>query len=148
MDQRKKDPWEPAYNTGIAVIDEQHHELFRKIDALTLALYEGKGMDELRALMSHLQKYILEHFETEEELMRRHHYPEYHEHVKQHRVFEGLFETMRSEFESRGGGVYVAIRIEREVRRWWEQHILGRDRGYIPYIPADGQPPRDDHSTE
>ena len=61
--------WEDSFDTGISIIDTQHQELFRRIDHLTLALYDGEGKVELKDLLSYLDSYVNEHFKTEESLM-------------------------------------------------------------------------------
>ena len=38
----EKFTWTSEYNTNIESIDNQHKELFKKIDKLALALYKGE----------------------------------------------------------------------------------------------------------
>lgn len=57
--------WTSSLETGIEAIDEQHKELFKRIDQLELALYNGRAASELVKLMEYLGLYITEHFELE-----------------------------------------------------------------------------------
>ena len=126
--------WEDNFNTGISIIDTQHQELFRRIDHLTLALYDGEGKVELKDLLSYLDSYVNEHFETEESLMKKNRFPQYDKHLEKHRGFKELFSDIKQDFKDRGGDAYLAIRFEKEIRTWWENHVLKTDMEYVPYI--------------
>ena len=126
--------WTTKFETGISVIDTQHQELFRRIDHLTLALYDGEGKVELKDLLSYLDTYVNEHFKTEESLLQQNNFPQYDKHLDKHRSFRELFSSVKQDFQSKGGDSYLAIRFEKEVRQWWELHILKADMEYVPYI--------------
>ena len=81
-----------------------------------------------------LEKYVEEHFEDEEHLMKINDYPKFSEHVNQHDSFKNLFHDIKNDFIKKGGDTYLAICIEREVRKWWENNVLKIDMLYVPYI--------------
>ena len=126
--------WTKNFDTGVFDIDNQHRELFRRIDRLTLALYEGEGKAELKNLLSYLDSYVHEHFKIEESLMRENNFPQYKQHLEKHRGFKELFSDIQQDFKDRGGDAYLAIRFEKEIRTWWENHVLKTDMEYVPYI--------------
>ena len=126
--------WQPQYETHIKVIDRQHRELFEHIDKLTLAMYRGDSVFELNEIMGYLDKYITEHFITEERLMSEVHYSQYFEHKAEHNHFKELYESLLKDFNIHGPDSYFAIRIEKEIRGWWEKHVLKTDMKYVPYI--------------
>jgi hypothetical protein len=57
--------WDNRLGTGIGIIDGQHRELFKRIDLLELAIYNGKSRDELIKMMDFLDYYVDEHLELE-----------------------------------------------------------------------------------
>ncbi len=127
--------WYKELETGIDEIDDQHMELFRRIDKLELALYSGMGTAELNSLIQYLESYISEHFETEEDLIYRISYPGqlFQKHHQQHNEFRSLFKDIFSDFQERGADKYLAIEVDKKMRQWWENHILKLDMDYVKY---------------
>ena len=126
--------WSEQYETGISIIDLQHKELFRRIDNLTLAIYDGEGKSALKTLLEYLDSYVTEHFKTEERIMEKNRYPGIDKHIEKHHAFREILSGIEQEFKDKGGDTYLAIRFEKEIRKWWENHILKTDREYIPYL--------------
>lgn len=126
--------WEKEYELGIEIIDEQHRELFRKIDHLNISIYGGKGRDELRQLIKYLKTYIEEHFSYEENALTGTDYPDLEAHKKEHTRFIDYFKELDHEIKSRGADNFLAIKVEKDIRAWWEEHELKYDRIYVPYI--------------
>lgn len=126
--------WDERFETGIEIIDKQHRELFKRIDNLALAVYEGKGKSELNKIIEYLETYINDHFTLEERLMYINDYPQYVDHLKKHQNFTVFFEGIAEEMDAKGTDSYLAIRVEKEVRDWWQTHVLQTDMKYVPYI--------------
>ncbi|PKL38904.1 MAG: hypothetical protein CVU88_08080 [Firmicutes bacterium HGW-Firmicutes-13] len=126
--------WTDNYDTKITIIDIQHKQLFKKIDILTIAIYEGKSKKFLKELLLFLEEYIEKHFTFEENIMKLNNYPDYDKHILQHEQFRSLFNDFADDFKLKGGDSYLAIRLEKEIRKWWEYHILNIDMMYVPYI--------------
>lgn len=126
--------WNSSLETGIEQIDEQHKELFNRIDQLELALYNGRAASELVKLMEYLESYIVEHFELEEKLMLDNIYPDFAAHARQHAEFRNLCTGILNNFRSRGADSYLAIDVDKQMRKWWENHILKMDMAYLPYL--------------
>ena len=126
--------WKKEYELGIEIIDAQHRELFRKIDQLNIAIYDGRGRDELRHLIKYLKVYIEEHFTYEENALARTAYPDLAAHKQQHMLFVDYFKELDHEIKSRGADNFLAIQVEKDIRAWWEDHELVYDREYVPYL--------------
>ena len=43
--------WNPAWETGIALIDEQHRQMLAQIEALLVAIHENHPDDRLPGLL-------------------------------------------------------------------------------------------------
>jgi len=126
--------WTQEYETGIPKIDEQHRELFKRMDKLVLAVYNGSGEKDLMTLVDFLESYVEDHFSLEEELMLRYRYSEYSKHKEEHRQFTVSFDKLKNDFYRKGGDRYLAINAEKILSGWWKKHILGSDMRYVPEI--------------
>ena len=126
--------WSSEFETGIKIIDEQHNELFRIMDTFAIAIYGGEGKNKLSQLLIFLDNYIQVHFNTEEKLLALNNYSEYDEHIKMHGQFASIFNDYQKDVIQRGGDSYLAMRLEKEIRSWWENHILKTDVKYVPQI--------------
>jgi hemerythrin len=76
--------WNPAWNTGVAEIDDQHRELFRRMGDLALSLTQGRQKTETGKVLIYLRQYVGFHFDTEEALMLRLSYPGLDQHKLLH----------------------------------------------------------------
>ena len=126
--------WDSRLETGIEQIDEQHKELFARIDALELAIYKGRAASELIKLMEYLESYISEHFDLEEKLMLDNIFPDYAIHSRQHNEFRTYCTGVLNTFKNKGSDSYMAIDVDKQMRKWWENHILKMDTAYIPFV--------------
>jgi len=129
--------WDKRLETGIATIDNQHKEIFNRIDKLGLALLEGKERAELLSLIRFLEKYIIEHFDSEEKLLFETRYPAYSDHCKEHRKFSDMYRGLLLEYQNKGADVYLALETEKKLLEWWEHHILKSDMFFIPYLKKE-----------
>jgi hemerythrin len=134
MEEFKSYVWKEEYETGISEIDEQHRELFRRIDKLLLAMYKNEERSELDSLRKFMIEYIEDHFTYEENLMKRANYSDYIKHKNEHTSFITLYKSFEKEIVNKGAGIYLANRMVRDLRKWWENHILKVDMLYKPFI--------------
>ena len=120
--------WTEDLATGVDIIDEQHKELFRRIDALLAACMRGEGSQTVGQTLDYLGWYVIEHFDTEESAMRRAGYAGLKEHEAQHREFRSNIANLRMELESSGAGPHIVVRVNRLVVGWLNAHIRKSDR--------------------
>lgn len=120
--------WYPALAVGVAEVDEQHREIFRRVDALAKALMAHRGAEELEPLLGFLGGYVVEHFGAEERLMRRHAYPQRAQHEEEHRRFVEDFGELRREFAAEGASGFLLVKLNNRVAQWLTTHIGRTDR--------------------
>ncbi|MEN9361537.1 MAG: hypothetical protein RL095_3072 [Verrucomicrobiota bacterium] len=113
------------YQLGQALIDREHAELIRLINALkNETLSSGE-------VLRRLQTYVQEHFEGEEELMLLSAYPEADEHFSQHREFSRHLAGFAIQ-------IHEAPQTMPEVRHFLEQwllhHIQVTDRRLVDFL--------------
>ena len=119
--------WTPALSVGIAAVDEQHQELFRRAERLVAALRSG-DRGEVLPLLAYLDEYVVHHFGAEERLMREAGFPALEAHAADHRRFREDFASMVRDFRRTGPTALVALTIHNWLSDWLRMHIGGLDR--------------------
>jgi len=64
-------PWNENFETGISIVDEQHHKLVDLLNKLASRLAYGVEKPELSQVFDELTDYTLQHFKTEEAIWSR-----------------------------------------------------------------------------
>lgn len=131
--------WNEKYNTGIDVVDAQHHKLVDLINRLGAISAHQMNVDDLGTILAELGNYTVYHFDTEEEMMRRHEVSATHQeaHIKAHRHFAAQV-AVAAQILMRGGKVSESIvaPLLEYLTRWLVQHILGLDMRMAREIQA------------
>ncbi|MFZ3073363.1 MAG: bacteriohemerythrin [Thermodesulfobacteriota bacterium] len=139
--------WTEDLAVNIPEIDEQHKELFLRIDALHCAIFEGKGSIELSALFAFLGDYVTIHFNDEEGIMARHDYPNLSIHKDEHRGFKDRFGRLKQKCELGRAGRDMAIEVDKVVCDWLIRHVCMADKTFAKFLrgrpPDKGQGSRD-----
>jgi hemerythrin len=76
--------WNSRFETGIGIIDTQHKALFAAVNKLADSFKSGTSKTEVKACLDFLVKYTVDHFSTEEKIMRDMGYPKLTSHVVEH----------------------------------------------------------------
>jgi hemerythrin len=120
--------WYPALAVGVREVDEQHKEIFRRVDSLTQALIERRGAEVLEPMFDFLGEYVVDHFGAEESLMRLHRYPQRAEHEAEHRRFVEDYRALRSEYAREGATGFLLVKLNNRVAHWLTGHISRTDK--------------------
>ncbi len=126
--------WDPTLEVGVEAIDEQHKELFRRLDRLLQAMHAHQGAVEVGRLLDYLGEYVVAHFGEEEAVMRDRDYPGYPAHKAEHEAFLKDFQMLRAEYLSSGPTAVIAIRVTNRVTAWLREHIYRIDRALGQYL--------------
>lgn len=127
--------WTPRYSIGVKAIDEQHQELFRRIDRLDAAMRTG-NRDEVTELLAFLGTYVVQHFGDEEREMVATGYPLHFLHKATHDRFVAQFLEIKRDFDASGATAWLSIRVHKVVTQWLKQHILGMDQELGKFLLA------------
>jgi len=128
--------WEAEYAVNVAIIDEQHQELYATAKALYAALFDGDKANDPEQLFSRLITHTGLHFQTENKLMDDTGYPGLETHALKHaQIIKALqdFSTF-----------YSAQRMtpKKEVgiflKDWVMTHILTEDRRLGTFLNRRG----------
>ncbi len=118
--------WTPELSVGDAVIDAQHRELFRRAARLLEGLRRGEP-GEIGELVGFLREYVVEHFSTEEALMREVRYPGFARHKAEHDRFVSDLLAFAAEVERDGSGAFMSVKASHWLTEWLREHLSGTD---------------------
>lgn len=76
--------WNPAWETGFQLIDEQHRQMLAQFEALLVAIHEDHPEERIQGLLTFLSDYVETHFAAEEDHMKATQYPGYIAHQAIH----------------------------------------------------------------
>ena len=125
--------WTPNLSVGVEEIDNQHKELFNRINNLVDAIKDHTCKYKIGDVIQFLEDYIHTHFDTEEGYMVRFSYPEYPAHKAQHEIFKRNFAELRGELEAIEGGRMkgsydLSVHTNQVVVDWILEHISTVDK--------------------
>jgi hemerythrin-like metal-binding protein len=120
--------FDPILLTGVEEIDDQHRALFDRVRALLTASRERRSGEEVLRLFEFLDRYVVEHFATEERVMIESEYPHVEGHRQEHQQLVKELAALAQELRAEGPGALFAIRFGTRVTEWLREHIYRTDR--------------------
>lgn len=124
--------WNPAWETGVPLIDAQHRTLFDQVDRLFMALRTNTEREEVIATLRSLSDYIQHHFHTEEVLMRDTNYQKLEQHAAGHRL---LYENVSKVLESHAIDPEPSPDLLMDyLQSWLMGHLDHGDRDLAAYL--------------
>lgn len=130
-----RDPryWSKELESGDPIIDWQHKELLRRFVSLEDALKEGSGQELIVEIVAFLQRYVLTHFNAEEQIMLAHKYPQYSEHAEQHEVYKKrIFQFKQFVHQDFRDPKILDVSYSL-LRNWIAEHISVHDKAFIRF---------------
>ena len=119
--------WDSSLETGNSTIDKQHKELIAKINEITVAHREGKGIDEIAKTMDFLSDYTVLHFTAEEKLMNECSYPELANHKRFHDEFKETMKNLTKRMVNETSPEDFVTTVIQTLGDWLYNHIKGDD---------------------
>lgn len=126
--------WTQDLATGIERIDEQHRELYARIDALHDAMRAGR-LEEVPAVLEYLGRYATEHFATEEAHMAAEGYPGLELHRAAHLAFVAEFERQRAACQASRHARPV-VELSGWLADWLRDHVRRVDGELARFLRA------------
>jgi hemerythrin len=118
---------EEKYSTKVDVCDNQHKELFNRVNALNEAVSDG-ARTEIGSRLDHLIEYVVEHFETEERLMEERGYNGLAAHREEHTQLVQTCTDLQKKFHD--GEADIEGGTMAFIKNWLDHHIPVIDRSY------------------
>ena len=122
--------WDASLDTGINIIDSQHHQIVDYINRLHTAVHAN---DQLLSheIFDEVVNYTLTHFSFEEEMMKLAGYIHYDAHCIVHQSFAERVSGYRNRLLN---GEDVAKQLLSDLRIWLTNHIKNEDADYAKIV--------------
>lgn len=130
--------WNKRYETGVAIIDHQHQEIFLHTNRLLAATEMECRTEESLQMMEFLGNYVVQHFNMEERTMLGEGYPDYDAHVAEHLSFIEEYGRLLTLVKERNTNV-TAVIIQRKVCDWLITHIMHTDIAMAVWLKKSEQ---------
>jgi len=126
-------PWLDDYLTNIDKVDVQHKALFQTANKLYRQLMGHGSLEDIDKLFLDLIRQTRVHFQTEEKIMQRQHYPHFQEHKQLHDLLIQQIEDMQDSQQLLKSLNFEQPWIEKleivdYLRGWLVNHIVVEDR--------------------
>jgi hemerythrin len=129
--------WSEKLAVGVATIDSQHKELFKRINNLVLAIKEHRCKSEIDGTLKFLDDYARVHFAEEEKHMKDTHYAGYAEQIEAHKKYLAALAELKAEaaLPRVPGSTYdLSATTNQVVVDWIVDHILKLDMQFGEYL--------------
>jgi len=122
-------PWNENFNTGVDLIDKQHHELVNILNRLASQIAEKADEKVLGKIFEELSLYTVYHFDTEESYWSKYlkNDEAEHEHQAVHQKFITKIEALKKEQKTKPLIEIIEDALE-FLANWLASHILETDR--------------------
>jgi hemerythrin len=122
---------EDKYGTSVDVCDEQHKELFDRVNALNDAVINKDRID-IGNRLDNLVDFVVKHFETEERLMEERGYSGLVHHRQEHDFLVQTCTDIQNRFHA--GEMEVEEGTMIYIKNWLDHHIPIIDKPYGPAL--------------
>jgi len=122
--------WEPTYDLGIHIVDEQHRGIVSTINSLCFAIQNNHGIEMLRPIIGMVNDYTRIHFEIEEDFLKKCGYPDLERHRTLHKeLTQALSHTSQDSMWNKDPQEFLEF-----LKNWWINHICKEDRVFTQYL--------------
>ena len=126
--------WNNDLLTGNSVIDSQHKDIYKKLDDVLGLTIERDGEAEIAKVFRYLVTYVFNHFNSEEELMKQHQYPEYESHREDHQNFIKKISRLNKQLKEQGVTVDFTNELKLVFIELLAEHIDEVDRRFVAFL--------------
>lgn len=128
--------WDQSYSVNIVEIDRQHQKLAALLDHFLEEIAENRSGRILGQMIRELIAYAGYHFDTEESLMKRHGFPDFDAHQKEHDRFRATVKKFKEDLA--GKKETLAADVMNFMTHWLTDHVMAWDKKYAPFLHAKG----------
>lgn len=130
--------WTKALAVGVEEIDNQHKELFEKVNELVAAMREKKGKEVIKETMVFMENYVVKHFLAEEKLMKKFDYPGYEDQHEEHQKFVNEITEFANEIKYVEINSNFIVHFELKIGNWLLKHTSTIDRELGEFLIEKG----------
>lgn len=122
--------WHEGLSLGVKAIDDDHKQLLNIINRLSDSIRDDNTQEVIDEIFDDLHKYIVEHFQREEALLKKCDYEDIKEHIAQHREFSKKIPELKAKL-AKAKTSTNAQEVSYFLTDWLFNHIIEED---IPTI--------------
>ncbi|QGG48300.1 bacteriohemerythrin [Heliorestis convoluta] len=134
--------WKDKYKIGVAEIDQQHEELFRRVSTFIQTVRKSGTWEEkaenVKETISFMQAYVVDHFNDEESYLEKIGYPDLKKHKEAHEEFKRAVQEYVQRFEQEGYPEEVALEFGGKLMTWLIMHVASMDQKIGRYVVKQG----------
>jgi hemerythrin len=119
------------YGTTVDVCDQQHQELFNRLNTLNDAVSDGER-GAIGSRLDNLIDYVVEHFQTEERMMEEKSFNGLAKHREEHENLVSTCADLQKKFHANEAEVETETMAF--LKNWLNHHIPVTDRSYGPTL--------------
>jgi len=126
--------WNSYLAIGVERIDNQHKEIFRRVNEFMDAINQGNGPLRVTEVLNYLNSYTLTHFRDEEEIMEKTHYLCYDFHKREHEKFCKDILKLQEQIALKGVNMVSVLQTSHVMVKWLVQHIMETDKALADHM--------------
>jgi hemerythrin len=128
--------WGEQYRINDTVIDRQHRALFAQVNKFVRDISRVRTGKPVEQIVTFLRKYVTEHFETEELIMRANKYPLLELQQQQHARFTRDFSFLEAELREKLATqrAFMLFKVQLLLVDWIANHTMKLDRHFGKYL--------------
>ena len=134
--------WKEKYKIGVGKIDQQHEELFRRVEDFVISLRkEGEWEDKLpkvKETLEFMKGYVVTHFADEEAYQEEEGYPGLEAHRQVHEDFKTEVGEFAAKFEEQGYAEDLVQQFAGKLLAWLINHVAATDQKIADYVKSKG----------
>lgn len=126
--------WTESISVGNETLDEQHRGIFAATNRLLDIVMGNRRLEETYGALVEIERYVRDHFSSEEAYMKDHGYPDLDRHQKIHAAFAENFLERKEEVKTKGVSETIVLQLENYLGTWLLHHIGEEDQKYARFI--------------
>lgn len=134
--------WKDKYELGVPLIDEQHKELFRRVEAFMQILRSSDSWENkvqgVNETLEFMKNYVVEHFRDEEAYQRSIGYPNSDSHKKVHADMVKYVVEVSEEYARSGYNEQLMQQFAGKLLAWLINHVASEDQRIADYAAGKG----------
>jgi hemerythrin len=128
--------WNESYSVGVKSLDEQHMNLLFLINKMRAMVTSPEQSPDMGNLLVELERYVREHFLTEEGLLEKYNYYGLDQQKKEHRFYEQ--KVLEYQLRIDKAEEIILLDMIGFLVDWWTGHIQGTDSEYRFFLNNRG----------
>ncbi|NLO90354.1 MAG: hemerythrin family protein [Clostridia bacterium] len=134
--------WKDNYKLGVPLIDAQHQELFRRVQSFLQVLRSKDSWDEkipmINETLEFMKRYVVEHFQAEEDYQRSINYPGYEAHKQIHDDMVNYVQEVSKKYEQSQNDEQLMQQFGGRLLAWLINHVCAEDQRIADYAKEKG----------